>query len=284
MHLDFSVPTPHAYFARLVQSDDSFPLLEAALCLAQDEYPALDLQGCLDTVDQLQARVQRRLAADAAPLQKIRVLNQFFYNDLGFGGNVNNYYDPDNSFLSEMLRQRRGIPISLAVLWMDLAQGLRLDAKGVSFPGHFLVKVSLPMGMAVIDPMSGRSLSREALSEMLEPYRRRSGLVESFEAPLGLYLQPATGRDIIARMLRNLKEIYRSQQDWQRLLAVQERLVILLPQAWSEYRDRGMAHAELGHANEALADLELYLSHAENVIDVGLVANQVKGLRESSGR
>ena len=284
MHLDFSVPTPHAYFARLVQSDDSFPLLEAALCLAQDEYPALDLQGCLDTVDQLQARVQRRLAADAAPLQKIRVLNQFFYNDLGFGGNVNNYYDPDNSFLSEMLRQRRGIPISLAVLWMDLAQGLRLDAKGVSFPGHFLVKVSLPMGTAVIDPMSGRSLSREALSEMLEPYRRRSGLVESFEAPLGLYLQPATGRDIIARMLRNLKEIYRSQQDWQRLLAVQERLVILLPQAWSEYRDRGMAHAELGHANEALADLELYLSHAENVIDVGLVANQVKGLRESSGR
>ncbi|WP_293661960.1 tetratricopeptide repeat protein [Rhodoferax sp. OV413] len=284
MHLDFSVPTPHAYFARLVQSDDSFPLLEAALCLAQDEYPALDLQGCLDTVDQLQARVQRRLAADAAPLQKIRVLNQFFYNDLGFGGNVNNYYDPDNSFLSEMLRQRRGIPISLAVLWMELAHGLRLDAKGVSFPGHFLVKVSLPMGMAVIDPMSGRSLSREALSEMLEPYRRRSGLVESFEAPLGLYLQPATGRDIIARMLRNLKEIYRSQQDWQRLLAVQERLVILLPQAWSEYRDRGMAHAELGHANEALADLELYLSHAENVIDVGLVANQVKGLRESSGR
>ena len=284
MNLDFSVPTPLAYFARLVQSDDGFPLLEAALCLAHDEYPALDLQGCLDTVDQLQARVQRRLASDAAPLQKIRVLNQFFYNDLGFGGNINNYYDPDNSFLSELLRQRRGIPISLAVLWMEFAKGLRLDAKGVSFPGHFLVKVSLPMGTAVIDPMSGRSLSREALSEMLEPYRRRSGLVDTFEAPLGLYLQPATGRDIIARMLRNLKEIYRSQQDWQRLLAVQERLVILLPQAWSEYRDRGMAHAELGHQAEAVADLELYLAHAENVIDVGLVANQVKGLREGSGR
>jgi len=284
MKLYYTVPSAHEYFASLVQSDESFPLMEAALSLAQDEYPALDLQASLDTVDQLQARVQRRLAPDASPLQKVRVLNQFFYTDLGFGGNVNNYYDPDNSFVSELLHQRRGIPISLAVLWMELAQGLRLDATGVSFPGHFLMKVSLPMGKAVIDPMSGRSLSREALSEMLEPYRRRSGLVDTFEAPLGLYLQPATGRDIISRMLRNLKEIYRSQQDWQRLLAVQERLVILLPQAWSEYRDRGMAHAKLGHQAEAVADLELYLAHAENVVDVGLVANQVKGLREGSGR
>jgi regulator of sirC expression with transglutaminase-like and TPR domain len=284
MKLYYTVPSPHEYFASLVQSDEDFPLLEAALSLAQDEYPALDLEASLDAVEQLLARVQRRLAPDASPLQKVKILNQFFYNELGFGGNVNNYYDPDNSFLSELLRQRRGIPISLAVLWIELARGLRLDAKGVSFPGHFLIKVSLPLGKAVIDPMSGRSLSREALSEMLEPYRRRSGLVDAFEAPLGLYLQPASGRDIIARMLRNLKEIYRSQHDWQRLLAVQERLVILLPQAWAEYRDRGMAHAELGNQDQAVSDLELYLAHAENVVDVGLVANQVKGLREGSRR
>lgn len=283
MKLDMSLPSPLEYFASLVQDDDNFALFEAALSLAQDEYPDLDLQANMGEVDQLLARVRRRLADDASVLQRVRVLNQFFFTDLGFAGNVNNYYDPDNSFVPVMLRTRRGIPISLAVLWMELAQGLNLDAHGVSFPGHFMVKVSLPMGQAVIDPMSGRSLSREDLSEMLEPYRRRSGLVDEFEAPLGLYLQSATPRDIVARMLRNLKEIYRSQQNWQRLLCVQERLVVLLPQAWSEYRDRGLAHAELGHPREALADLELYLEYAEQVIDAEQVVDQVKAIRTQTG-
>ncbi len=283
MKLDLSLPTPLAYFAGLVRDDGDFALFEAALSLAQDEYPDLDLQASLGEVDQLLARLRRRLADDASALQRVRVLNQFFFTDLGFAGNVNNYYDPDNSFLPVVLRTRRGIPISLAVLWMELAQGLHLDVQGVSFPGHFLVKVSMPMGQAVIDPMSGRSLSREELSEMLEPYRRRSGLVDEFEAPLGLYLQAATPRDILVRMLRNLKEIYRSQQDWPRLLAVQERLVVLLPESWSEYRDRGLAHAELGNPNQALADLELYLEHADQVVDVDQVVDQVKSIRIQHG-
>jgi regulator of sirC expression with transglutaminase-like and TPR domain len=283
MKLDVSLPSPLTYFASLVKDDSDFALFEAALSLAQDEYPELDLQTSVGEVDQLLARVRRRLADDASALQRVRVLNQFFFTDLGFAGNVNNYYDPDNSFVPVMLRTRRGIPISLAVLWMELARGLSLDAHGVSFPGHFMVKVSLPMGQAVIDPMSGRSLSREELSELLEPYRRRSGLVDEFEAPLGLYLQSATPRDIVARMLRNLKEIYRSQQDWQRLLAVQERLVVLLPESWSEYRDRGLAHAELGHHREALADLELYLEHGDKVVDVDQVVDQVKAIRTQTG-
>lgn len=283
MKLDFSLPTPLAYFASLVRDDEDFALFEAALSLAQDEYPDLDLQTSLGEVDQLLARVRRRLADDASALQRVRVLNQFFFTDLGFAGNVNNYYDPDNSFLPVVLRTRRGIPISLAVLWMELAQGLHLDVQGVSFPGHFLVKVSMPMGQAVIDPMSGRSLSREELSEMLEPYRRRSGLVDEFEAPLGLYLQAATPRDILVRMLRNLKEIYRSQRDWLRLLTVQERLVVLLPESWSEYRDRGLVHAELGNPNRALADLELYLEHADQVVDVDQVVDQVKSIRIQHG-
>jgi regulator of sirC expression with transglutaminase-like and TPR domain len=107
--------------------------------------------------------------------------------------------------------------------------------------------------------------------------------VDEFEAPLGLYLQSASPRDILARMLRNLKEIYRSQQDWLRLLAVQERLVVLLPESWSEYRDRGLAHAELGQHRQALADLELYLEHADKVIDVDQVVDQVKAIRTQTG-
>lgn len=279
MALQFAIPTPLDYFGALVRSDGDFALFEAAVSLAQDEYPDTDVQTVLGDVDQLLARVKRRLAADAPPIQRLRVLNRFFYDDLGFGGNLNNYYDPDNSFPSVLLRTRRGIPISLAVVWMELAQGLGLEVSGVGFPGHFLVKVMLPIGQAVIEPLTGRSLSREELSEMLEPYRKRSGLVDAFEAPLGLYLQSATPREILARMLRNLKEIYKSQEDWSRLLAVQERLVVLLPESWSEYRDRGLVHASLGHQAAALADLECYLVHAENVVDVDAVAEQVNVLR-----
>ncbi|HZF84360.1 MAG TPA: transglutaminase family protein, partial [Burkholderiaceae bacterium] len=112
MPFSFEPPTPLAYFTALVQSDDHFPLLEAAASLAQDEYPDLDVQQVLGDVDQLLARLKRRLPADAAPLARLRALNQFFFHDLSFGGNVNDYYDPDNSYLSAVLRTRRGIPIS----------------------------------------------------------------------------------------------------------------------------------------------------------------------------
>jgi regulator of sirC expression with transglutaminase-like and TPR domain len=278
MNLSYDVPTPLDYFASLVQSDGNFALFEAAVSLGQDEYPELDVQAVLGDVDRLLERIRRRLPADAGPLQKLRLLNQFFFKDLAFGGNLNNYYDPDNSFVHALLRTRRGIPISLALLWMELAQGLNLSVSGIGFPGHFMLKVNLPMGQAVIDPMTGQSLSREELSERLEPYRRPS-LADDMDTPLGLYLQSAPPRDIIARMLHNLKEIYRTQEDWPRMLAVQERLIVLLPEAWPEYRDRGLAHAEMGNTEQALADLECYLVHTEDLVDVNAIADRVDELR-----
>jgi regulator of sirC expression with transglutaminase-like and TPR domain len=281
MTFSFLTPTALGYFESLVKSDEQFPLLEAAASIAQDEYPELDVQQVLGDVDQMLARLKRRIPADAAPLQRLRALNQFFFHDLGFGGNVNDYYDPDNSYLHAVLRTRRGIPISLAVLWIELAQGLGLQARGVSFPGHFMLKVTLPKGQVVIDPFTGRSLSREELSERLEPYKRRNGLVGDFDVPLGLYLQPAKPREIIARMLRNLKEIHRSQKDWQRVITVQDRLITLLPEAWSEHRDRGLAHAEQGSAALAVRDLETYLAHAEDALDIDAVAERVAALRRA---
>jgi regulator of sirC expression with transglutaminase-like and TPR domain len=281
MNFGFPELTPLAYFRSLVSSDTHFPLLEAAISLAQDEYPELDVQQVLGDMDQLLARLKRRLPRDAAPLQRLRALNQFFYQDLGFGGNVNDYYDPDNSYLNAVLRTRRGIPISLAVLWMELAQGIDLNARGVGFPGHFMVKVHLPRGQVVIDPFTGQSLTREELSERIEPYRRHSGLVDDFDVPLGLYLQASPSRDIIARMLRNLKEIHRTQEDWPRLVAVQDRLIALLPEAWGEWRDRGLAHAEQGHDALAVKDLEIYLVHAEEGLDIDAIADRVAELRRA---
>lgn len=282
MKLLLTPPTPLDYFASLVQSDAEFPLLEAAASLAQDDYPDLDVQQVLGSVDQLLARLKRRFAADAPPLQKLRALNQFFYRDLNFAGNLNHYYDPDNSYINAILQTRRAIPITLAVVWLELAQGVGLAARGIGFPGHFMVKVNLPNGQVVMDPVDGQSLSREELSERLEPFRRRSGLIDEFEVPLGLYLQVAPPRDIIARMLHNLKEIHTSQEDWSRLIAVQNRLIVLLPQTWSEHRDRGLAHAELGQLDMALADLDTYLVNAKTELDMAAIAGRVAELRRAS--
>ncbi|AOW14048.1 transglutaminase [Hydrogenophaga crassostreae] len=276
---DFLSPSPLGYFATLVKDDDGLPLLEAATAIAQDEYPDLDVQEVLGDVDQLLARLRRRCADDEHPLQRLRTLNQFFFRDLGFGGNVNNYYDPDNSHINVLLRTRRGIPITLAVIWLELAQGLGLRASGVGFPGHFMVKVNLPNGQVVIDPFSGQSLSREDLSERLEPYKRRNGLVDDFDVPVGLYLQGAAPRDILARILRNLKEIHRTQEDWLRLIAVQDRLLILLPDAWMEYRDRGLAWAEMGDAQLAVNDLEVYIEQTEDALDRDAMLRRVRELR-----
>ncbi len=285
MNLSFEQPTPLEYFASLVESDSEFALFEAAVSLGQDAYPEMDVQSVLGEVDQLLARVRRRMEVDGrsdmGPVQKLGILNQFFYQELGFACNANDFYDPDNSLIHRLLESRRGIPIAMAVLWMELAQGLGLAVRGVGFPGHFLVKINLPMGQVILDPLTGKSLSREALSERLEPFRKRSGLVDELETPLGLYLQTAPPREIIARMLRNLKEIHKSQNDWTALLAVQERLVVLLPESWPEYRDRGLAHAELGHIEQALADLECYLMHADDAVNLEAIADWIDTLRRT---
>ena len=137
MHLSFDVPSPLDYFQSLVESDDDLPLLETAICVAQDEYPQLDVQAALSTVDHLVERLRRRVAPDDATLSRLRALNRFFYQDLGFRGNVNDHYDPANSFIHEVLERRVGIPISLALIWLELARSLKLPAHGVCFPAIF---------------------------------------------------------------------------------------------------------------------------------------------------
>ncbi len=281
-HLTFVPPTLLAYFAALVAEDEGFALLEAAICVAHDDHPQLDAQVVLAEIDRLAGRLKARLPADAPALRRLQALNQYFFAELGFAGNVNNYYDRRNSHLHEVLASRRGIPITLALLYCELASQLGLSARGVSFPGHFLIKLRLPQGEVVIDPVNGRSLSRDALDERLGPYRNRQGLEGDFEAPLGLYLQAAPPRDVLARLLFNLKEIHRSAEDWSRLLAVQQRLVLLLPQAFDERRDRGLVWAELGRPAEAADDLTAYLLARPGADDAPALRERLAELRRGS--
>lgn len=268
------------YFAALVRQDASIPLFEAALAIAQDSEPQLDLAASQIEIDILAARLQRRLPSDAVHVQKLRMLNHFFYEELGFAGNVNNYYDPDNSYLHRVLTTRRGIPISLAVLYMELAQEIGLDVKGISFPGHFLMKLSVQSGEIILDPFNGASLSREELEERLEPYFAQQDYLT--DIPLAVYLQAAQPREILVRMLRNLKGLFVEPPHWKRILGVQQRLVILLPDDISERRDRGLAYANMDCPQAALQDLEAYLAERPHAEDAEMVRRKLPGLRKAS--
>ena len=274
--LRLSAPTPLEYFESLVAEDASFSLTEVCVSIAQDMDPGLDVQAVLADIDVLAERLRRRIPADAVALQKLRWLNRYFFQDLGFAGNVNNYYAADNSYLHRVLSTRRGIPITLAVLYMEFATQIGMTAHGISFPGHFLVKLSMS---------TGRSLARDELDELLAPYKRRSGLQGSFDVPLGLFLQAAPPRDVVARMLRNLKEIHRIAQHLPQLVQVLHRLVILLPTAWDERRDRGLVCADLGDDQTAAADLGTYLEQVPDAPDHQAVTERLaEVVRRGSSR
>lgn len=270
------------YFASLIQEEQHIPLFEAALCIGQDQDPQLDLNACMLEIDKFAAQLRQRLPADIAPIPKLRLLNNYFYQELGFAGNLNDYYNPDNSYLHKVLATRRGIPISLAVIYMELAQQIGLNVKGISFPGHFLMKLSVKHGDIILDPFNGDSLSREAIEDRLEPFfiDGRSPT----DPPVASYLAEASTITILVRMLRNLKALFAEYPHWQQFLNVQQRLVMLLPEEASERRDRGLAYAHLDCPQAALEDFEAYLAQCPQAADADALRRQLPELRAASRR
>ncbi len=268
------------YFASLVQDDEHIPLFEAALSIAQDDEPTLDLTACQLEIDKFAARLKRRMPADIAQIPKLRLLNNYFYQELGFAGNLNDYYNPDNSYLHKVLSTRRGIPISLAVIYIELAQQVGLDVKGISFPGHFLMKLSVKSGEIILDPFNGASLSREDIEERLEPYFINGRHPD--DPPLASYLADATPRQILVRMLRNLKALFAEHPQWRQFLNVQQRLVILLPDEIGERRDRGLAYAHLDCPQAALQDIEAYLEQCPRANDAESLRAKLPELRAAT--
>jgi regulator of sirC expression with transglutaminase-like and TPR domain len=297
--MESATMTPIDYFATLVSPPDDgedLPLTETALAIAQVVDPSLDLATVQSDIDRLAATLKARLPADSGQVHKLRLLNRYFFHELGFAGNVNDYYDPANSYMPLVLERRRGIPISLAVLLMEIGQQIGLPLRGVSFPGHFLVKLKVRAGDLYLDPMTGDSLSREQLEERLSEFlealdrdRTDEGTSrriarESVDLALMQALREATSREIIARMLRNLKGIYHGRQDYAHLLEVQTRLVVLLPDAHEELRDRGLVYAQLECPRAAVDDLERYLVMEPDAPEADEVRKTVDVLREASGK
>jgi regulator of sirC expression with transglutaminase-like and TPR domain len=268
-------------FAELV-TREQFNLAEACLLIAEDQYPALDVAACVAKLDAMAATVRGRLAADAAAEQKVAALNHHLFGELGFCGNADAYYDPRNSYLNEVLERRTGIPITLSIVYLEVGRRLGLQVQGVSFPGHFLVKLRLKRGSLVLDPFTGG----EACSE--PELRARLGQALASERPerldLQRYLEPATPREIVARVLRNLKGIYVKSGKLERALAVMHRMLLVVPESAEELRDRGLVHAELECFRPALADLQNYLRRRPDAPDASDIHAKVVELRAAASR
>lgn len=205
------------YFRLLVEDAQSIPLLEAAFSLALDAYPTLDLQAAMSDFDRLATEMSQRCRGSSTERGRLQRALVFFYNEKGFAGNADDYYHPDNSYLHKVLQTRRGIPISLAVLFSELVRHIGLDVDGVSFPGHFLMRARLHEGIAVLDPFTGDSLDQSSLDRRAAPYGVRPERL----------LHPASPRQILIRMLSNLQAIHTERGEHALLHRVQARLSIL---------------------------------------------------------
>jgi regulator of sirC expression with transglutaminase-like and TPR domain len=259
-------------FAQLLGGDDSrIDLARACLMIAQDAYPGLDVDRYLGEIERMAIRLRARMPQANAAEEKVVALNQFLFDDLGYWGNTDDYYDPRNSYLNEVIDRKTGTPISLSILYMELGRRIGLPLEGVSFPGHFLVRLRLRGGTLVLDPFAGGTPQSEA--ELRERLQRvipegAAGGVAPVELPLDQFLEPASNRQILARVLRNLKGIYREKDKPERMLEVLNRMLVVAPDASSELRDRGYVYQRLECWRPALKDLSDYVEREPEAPDL----------------
>jgi regulator of sirC expression with transglutaminase-like and TPR domain len=259
-----------AFEKALAQDDARIDLAHACLMIAEDAYPGLAVERYLGDVERLALRLRAKMSQGGAE-ERVAALNEFLYEDLGFTGNADDYYDPRNSYLNEVIERRTGIPITLGVLYMVLGRRVGLPLEGVSFPGHFLVRLRLRSGVLVLDPFErgmpqSESDLRSRLQRVIPP--GVAGDVPVADLPLDQFLEAASNRQILARLLRNLKAIYRDTDQPERLLAVRNRMLVVVPDSAAELRDRGIVYQRLECYRAALKDLTHYLEREPEASDL----------------
>ncbi|HLL16027.1 MAG TPA: transglutaminase-like domain-containing protein [Pyrinomonadaceae bacterium] len=261
-------------FARLVaQPEASIELAHAALLLAAEERPGLDVEHYRARLYEL-GLAARAAIARAGGVNPVVALNNFLFEELGFAGNQSDYYDPRNSLLSDVLDRRTGIPITLSLVYMEVGRRAGVRVEGIGLPGHFIVRAEGADGEpTLVDPFNGRIVDADDCQERLDT-------IYGGQAPLtDLHLRPVATRDILARLLRNLKCIYAQAGLYRRALSVIERILLVAPNALEERRDRGALLAQLGRYAEAIVDTEAYLKGARNAPDAERVTEQLKQMR-----
>ncbi len=264
------------------QADESVPLLETALLIARDEYPGLDAD-LYDTLAQSHAEHLRPEieAIDSWPL-KMAAINRHLFEELGYTGNHDEYYDPRNSYLNEVFERRLGNPITLAMVQMEVARRLGVPLDGVSFPGHFLVRLPVDDGILVMDPFNGgRPLGADELRERAKPHL--GGDIPDDNALMHI-LDPASHRAILIRMLRNLHGVYAERDQWDRAARSADRVLKLAPEQPEALRDRGLAYLNMDYQHGARHDLARYLQLAPEAADAGAMRERLVELSTSRPR
>jgi regulator of sirC expression with transglutaminase-like and TPR domain len=272
------VTEPQDRFSRLVSGPDaSVDLAEASLVIASGEYPGLDVPHYLATLDRLGCQARERLGR--SPRDQVAGLNRYLFEEEGFRGAVEDYYDPRNSYLSDVIDRRMGIPITLSIIYMEVARRAGLEVFGVGLPGHFLVRAEGPGGTVLVDPFHGGAILSESDCQ--------KRLDRVFEGRLRLeagMLAPCARKGILARVLRNLKAIYVKADDYHRGLRTIDLLLALDPGSAEDRRDRGLLHAAFDCYSLAAGDLEAYLALAPAAPEAPALLLKINEMRSLAAR
>lgn len=237
---------------QLVQNA-SFDLAEAALCIAQEEYPDLEIETYLAALDTIAGEIRARLPDVTYPLRVIQAINGYLFDELGYTGNQQDYYDPCNSFLNDVIDRRTGIPLTLSLVYLEVARRIDFPMIGVNFPGHFLIRPERDDVDFHIDPFH--------CGDVLFAQDCQNRLTQIYGQPIEMqarFMQTVTPQQFLTRMLLNLKQIYLHLKQLQKCLAVSERILLINPQS-EELRDRGLLYYQLDHWAAARQDFTDYL-------------------------
>lgn len=267
---------------RQVLAEDALELARASLIIARLEYPDLDSGDVIRRLDALAGEVRERLPRDARKEERMVMISRRLFAELKYQGNEDNYYDPRNSCLNAVLERKLGNPITLSLLYMEIANRLGLTADGISFPGHFLVRVHCERGVVVLDPFNGGEI-------LTEPDLRRrlaevQGHTDANMADFDELLAPARGQEILVRMLRNLKKIYLEEREVEKAIATMSLILIADPNSAVELRERGLLYREIEAFRAALGDLSSYLRIKPDADDGEVVRHLVLELRAINAR
>lgn len=279
--------TYQAFAALVMDNERPIDLAQATLLIASVAYPDLDPAPSLHQLDALARRVKSLLPLGSNdpieplpvgmnPLTAIDAINQVLFEEEHFHGNDSDYYRPDNSYLNKVLENRTGLPISLSVLYMEIGKRIGLPIEGIGFPFHFMVRYHWLDGNIYIDPFAqGLLLNEEECLARLQKISQQQLHLKA------RWFEPVTSKQLLIRMLNNLKVIYLKQSDIVHALAITDLLLLLLPQAGVEQRDRGFMHLELKHYGKAIQDLRAYLELNPKAADRYEIRNHIKHIRQT---
>ena len=267
------------YFDKLTKiPEDQIRLAEAALKIASDEYPKLRVANYLRTLDEWSNLLRDQCSGFPTNVQ-VENLNDWLFGIMNFTGNEENYYDPKNSFLNDVIDRRTGIPITLSVIYLELAWALGIEAAGVGFPGHFLVRVMSEGKPLFVDTFhKGKILTTDGCMQFLQELTE--GELEFQDS----FLLGLNKREILSRMLRNLKRIYLEAHNFPKLIRILDKLVVMNPDSPDEIRDRGIIHYQMKGFRSAQEDFETFLSLSPESEDAEIIQQYLEILREYRSR